>query len=335
MRPHVWIPLTICLVLHALNTHAQTLNGYRAATPGARANGMGGTFIAVADDGSAAIANPGGLGALLRPQIYAELSSNEAATGQLGAVPRLTSLSFLSVAAPVGRVILAGTRYEWLNDRFRMDYFGLNTKYWGTSYAGSIATVVGTDVRLGASVSLDTFKVRNEGTIPFAPDQDKKAVSATFGGVWDVNDRFSIGGMAAKGSSNGQVSRGGAGIGVRPIPRLLIGADVVKFGGESKVTEGHLGLELRVTNGPHRLFLRGGAYSAHTPENYFVRDLDLFDFIERSGLGVVQGDEDLPHGFSNRALSFGLGYSAGRRFQADVAFVTDHNRLVASLAGRF
>src|SRR5207249_4906766 len=40
------------------------------STPGARANGMGRTFIGTADDASAAVTNPAGLMNLTRPQVY-------------------------------------------------------------------------------------------------------------------------------------------------------------------------------------------------------------------------------------------------------------------------
>jgi long-subunit fatty acid transport protein len=39
------------------------------STPGARANGMGRTFIGTADDASAAVTNPAGLMNLTRPQV--------------------------------------------------------------------------------------------------------------------------------------------------------------------------------------------------------------------------------------------------------------------------
>src|SRR3984893_5889438 len=47
------------------------------STPGARANGMGRTFIGMADDATAAITNPAGLMNLTRPQVYAEYKNTD------------------------------------------------------------------------------------------------------------------------------------------------------------------------------------------------------------------------------------------------------------------
>src|SRR5437588_1649682 len=83
------------------------------STPGARANGMGRSFIGVADDATAAITNPAGLLNLSRPQIYGEYKNTRLQVDRLAAPTALTTLqpttntaivnalSFLSVSAPV------------------------------------------------------------------------------------------------------------------------------------------------------------------------------------------------------------------------------------------
>ena len=45
---------------------------FRINNPGARANGMGGAFIGLADDATAAYTNPAGLTVLTQPEISAE-----------------------------------------------------------------------------------------------------------------------------------------------------------------------------------------------------------------------------------------------------------------------
>src|SRR3954454_6001865 len=53
------------------------------STPGARANGMGRTFIGQADDASAAVTNPAGLMNLTRPQVYAEYKNFDISVNRL------------------------------------------------------------------------------------------------------------------------------------------------------------------------------------------------------------------------------------------------------------
>jgi len=56
------------------------------STPGARANGMGRTFIGTADDASAAVTNPAGLMSLTRPQVYAEYKNTDISVDRLATV---------------------------------------------------------------------------------------------------------------------------------------------------------------------------------------------------------------------------------------------------------
>src|SRR5205814_7244177 len=53
------------------------------STPGARANGMGRSFIGLADDATAAITNPAGLMNLTRPQVYVEYKNTKLKTDRL------------------------------------------------------------------------------------------------------------------------------------------------------------------------------------------------------------------------------------------------------------
>jgi long-subunit fatty acid transport protein len=54
---------------------SETFSGFQFNfnNPGARALGMGGAFVAVADDATAVIANPAGLVILQRPELSAEV----------------------------------------------------------------------------------------------------------------------------------------------------------------------------------------------------------------------------------------------------------------------
>src|SRR5438477_289817 len=56
-------------------TNSETFSGFQFNfnNPGARSLGMGGAFVAVADDATAVIANPAGLVILQRPELSAEV----------------------------------------------------------------------------------------------------------------------------------------------------------------------------------------------------------------------------------------------------------------------
>jgi len=111
--------------------------------PGARSMGFGGAFVALADDATAAFANPAGLVQLLRPEVSVEARSWSYSTpftegGRVEGLPSgygidttvglrtatseydVTGLSFLSLAYPIGNWSLAFFRHEYAN----LEFFG-------------------------------------------------------------------------------------------------------------------------------------------------------------------------------------------------------------------
>jgi len=109
--------------------------------PGARSMGFGGAFVALADDATAALANPAGLVQLLRPEVSIEARSWNYSTpytvgGRAEGLPSgvgidttagltaaksdydVTGLSFLSVAYPIDNWSFALFRHEYANLRF-------------------------------------------------------------------------------------------------------------------------------------------------------------------------------------------------------------------------
>ncbi len=105
--------------------------------PGARATAMGGAFIALADDATAAISNPAGLLALLRPEISFELKALDYSVHRLAGGESLrtlktdefgksvTSPSFASFVYPGNQWAIGVFRHEFLNFE---DEFGLSTR---------------------------------------------------------------------------------------------------------------------------------------------------------------------------------------------------------------
>ncbi len=68
------LAISLNITMVAPGVRAQALNAieFNFLNPGARSLGFGGAFAAVADDATAAFANPAGLVQLLRPEISVE-----------------------------------------------------------------------------------------------------------------------------------------------------------------------------------------------------------------------------------------------------------------------
>src|SRR5919106_1786271 len=66
--------LLVALPLSAQNVDIEALSGlqFNFGNPGARSLGMGGAFLGLADDASAAEANPAGLTILRKPEVSVE-----------------------------------------------------------------------------------------------------------------------------------------------------------------------------------------------------------------------------------------------------------------------
>lgn len=95
---------------------------FRFNNPGARANAMGGAFIGVADDASAAYTNPAGLTILSKPETALEMKSTTSTSqvyfedGTKHEFDDTTyGLSFLGYAKPLDKVAFAIYRHQLLN----------------------------------------------------------------------------------------------------------------------------------------------------------------------------------------------------------------------------
>jgi long-chain fatty acid transport protein len=164
------------------------------STPGARANGMGRSFIGIADDATAAVTNPAGLLSLTRPQVYAEYKNARVRTDRLAAVDALTTLapttntsvvnalSFLSVSAPVNSKMAVGFsvhRFLDYHERFSLapraipNYpggggvfypFAGYADFTGTALGGSLAYNVTNNLRLGVTVAANRLNADSDVT---------------------------------------------------------------------------------------------------------------------------------------------------------------------------
>jgi hypothetical protein len=285
--------ISLCLAGVA---RAQILADARSNTPGARANGMGGAFIAVADDASAAITNPAGLVNLTRPQLYGELTSAGGDTGE----QRVTSPSFGAVAVPIAsRTTLGFAVNEWFRSSFRVV---------ADSYAASIATAAGDRFSIGATVCSDRVSCPSGTTGCLA------AASVIVGALLRANDKVTLGLTGSKASNSDSASpqdRLGAGVAFRPSARFLADVDVVKLGGGAvdgyqPLTEVHAGGEYETPYGANRFLIRAGGVANNLHQGIFGN--------QTTGSGV----------------SLGAGYVVGRHFHVDLAYVTTANRIIVS-----
>jgi hypothetical protein len=157
------------------------------SAPGARANGMGRTFIGKADDASAAVTNPAGLLSLTRPQVYGEFKNTKLTferladtdslrTGRLRSTSRdITGVSFASVSVPVGsRLAVAFSLHRFLEYREDVSLadrdvpgttplsvtFPVNghANFTATAFGGSVAYMVTNALRVGVTAAANRLE---------------------------------------------------------------------------------------------------------------------------------------------------------------------------------
>lgn len=132
-RPLVAILTATLLTLAAPAPAQEESFDFVFANPGARSTGLGGAFTALADDATAAYANPAGLVQLLRPEISAELraifDNNDEELDAFDTDSDLTGLGFVSFVMPLGDFCLAAYTHgvssgDIVGDLFLLDEEG-------------------------------------------------------------------------------------------------------------------------------------------------------------------------------------------------------------------
>jgi len=125
--------------------------------PGARSLGLGGAFAAIADDATAAFANPAGLVQIVRPEISAEIRG----TGSSGPFTAgytinggVSGLGFISFVVPTRDWAFALYSHQLGSLDFTFDGPIPQTREFTVrSYSGAAAFQVGDDLSFGAGVS--------------------------------------------------------------------------------------------------------------------------------------------------------------------------------------
>jgi long-subunit fatty acid transport protein len=181
-----WAPITLAQGDQEINASVQ----FNYAPPGARSMAMGGAFLGLADDATAAYANPAGLMALTRPELSFEgrMSRFESLFTDRGSEPPRTptgfgvdtvsglqdgslddtvgSPAFASFVYPKGRFALALYRHELVSYEARISTFGAytirDTRFFPAigaldiaiaSYGAAVAVKASDQLWLGAGVA--------------------------------------------------------------------------------------------------------------------------------------------------------------------------------------
>lgn len=243
MSSRRWITIPIALALVTLGTsvpafaqtdedHFQTFP-FNFSNPGARSSAMGGAFIGLADDASAAVANPAGLTNLTRRQVYFEYKSLDAPVVVL---PNQNSLaggfgslvgtkrnlpSFINYAMPVNdKITIAFSEHQFLSYKNDFNFeprrtLGVSNEVFpatstsiemtGFSFSGAVGMVVSPKLRVGGAASINRLGVdvdanRNVRPCPTcaiipstAIHDNSLAAGATAGLLYQASDALSLG----------------------------------------------------------------------------------------------------------------------------------------------
>ncbi|WP_443190597.1 OmpP1/FadL family transporter [Pseudomonas indica] len=163
---------------------------FNFSNPGARSLSMGGAFVALADDATAAYANPAGLTQLSRRELSVEGRHYRYATPHLSggrdfleknaqlehdtAESNANGLSFLSAVFPFEFATLAlyrheqvdfNTRFDFLpSDNFSLLPFSSRIKLSDVSYGASMGFAIGERLRLGGGIAWHEFEIDSATT---------------------------------------------------------------------------------------------------------------------------------------------------------------------------
>ena len=126
----IFVPDTVFALIIGDN-NSFNLN-FRFNSPGARANGMGGAFIGLADDATAAYTNPAGLTILTKPEVSIEQKTGEyeniftlyGPPNSQDFTETSSGFTFLSLVHPTEKATLSLYRHELVNIQSEDDFGG-------------------------------------------------------------------------------------------------------------------------------------------------------------------------------------------------------------------
>jgi long-chain fatty acid transport protein len=289
--------------------------------PGARSIGLGGAFAAIADDATAAFANPAGLVQILRPEISIELRFTSLMNdGEIGSAEGISGLGFFSFVLPTRNWAVALYSQQVGSVTFGFDYPEFfESEFAVRSYAAAAAFEFTEHLSLGAGVSYFNGR-RSAGTEVTGFSDSDWGLNA--GVLWKVARAWNVAGFYRQGpefeprtapTRFSFPTEYGFGVAFQPkAGALTIGFEWDNVGSTTDplhngriVTEDgseyHLGVEYAVLRWKPVIAFRAGLWSESDRQYDVVRDF---------GVGGSFSTEDRDH------VAFGIGL-AFRRFQID------------------
>jgi long-subunit fatty acid transport protein len=222
MRKNVlfFLAALMAMPLAAQNVDIEALSGlqFNFANPGARSLGMGGAFLGLADDASAAEANPAGLTILRKPEISIELRNYEeqqifTTSGTFPDVVRTpfshyskrVVVSFASAVFPIKKFTIGAYFHEPLNNQGGGVVFPTFNEFTGRAEttlpqfflpAGGGDPITEQQCEALRNAQNNPFACLQYIVDPFVSALDVR--QRTFGvtGAWQIHPRFSIGATA-------------------------------------------------------------------------------------------------------------------------------------------
>ena len=211
---------SFALVIGYGNTEATNF-GFAFSNPGARAAGMGGAFIGVADDATAAYTNPAGLTVLSKPEIAVEFKQTKTdvpyyyypvttggALATVDSTETTDNVSFLSYTYPMEKANLTVYRHQMVDSRYSVSNnfqngtsnntvtkLGIVTYALAGSYKLSDRLSVGLTVGFSDFDFYNIFNTYTGGAISNSAGTSgsSNAPHATVALMWSPFDQFNLG----------------------------------------------------------------------------------------------------------------------------------------------
>ena len=339
-HPTIAATLLIGAVMVTVPCQSQdtTISNSVFANPGARSLALGGAFAAIADDATAAFANPAGLVQILRPEISAEIR----ATGSSGPFNAkytvdggVSGLGFISFVVPTRNWAFALYSHQLGSLNFTFNGpFPQTREFTVRSYSGAAAFQVGDDLSFGAGLSYFDGD-RNTGSGPAEISDADWGFNA--GVLWSPSLDWNLAGFYRQGpgfdsneTSTQLTFPDTYGIGVAFQPNagaLTVGFEWDQIGEAEDpltngyvVTEGgsefHLGAEYAVLRWKPVVAFRFGFWREPSRDRHLTIAPDVVDTTSTDARTHV-------------ALGFGLAF---KRFQIDAGLDASEDTAIASLS---
>ena len=330
MGLHGWFGAVLTLAV-CPSVMAQTTIEPPIVNPGARSLGLGGAFVAVADDATAAWANPSGLMQLARPEISLEGRSwNE---DREGTATNQSNLGFLSFVLPrekwsiaiYGQTLSSLEFPTPLQVNSEVDPLsGLVIGNFGVSAALRLSESVSIGFGLTAFAGVFTEgSFDPDQTEPFWDDNAEADAGATAGVLWSLGEAWSLGASYRSGADFTFADGGRA-----TIPDILaagarwrsaggnaiVAAEVEQLAGIENRTRFHLGGEWVFLKAKPLIGLRAGAW-----------------YDPQGGAVSVTPEGDVTNAEAVLHTAAGIGF-AWKKFQLDLAGDFSERTTIVSLS---